>query len=112
MKRKSGRMVFLMYNIKIDTEKYLYLIEARDKIKFLRGTSSINQLHTAVQAVLDTQCLNVDWSGPVQPIELKDVQKCLSNWCLAVPVQLGHPSKALIRKAYSIFRAARPLSDH
>ena len=65
IKRKSERIVFLMYNIKLDTEKYLYLIEARDKIKFLRGTSSINQLHTAVQAVLDKKCLNVDWSSPV-----------------------------------------------
>ena len=105
-------MVFLIYNIKLNTEKYLYLIEARDKIKFLQGTSSINQLHTVVQAVLDTKFLNVDCSSTVQPIELQDVQKCLSNWCHAVPVQLGYPSQALILKGYSMFRAARPLSDH
>ena len=46
-------MVFLMYNIQLDTEKYLYLIEARDKIKFPRGTTRISQLNTEFQAVLD-----------------------------------------------------------
>ena len=46
-------MVFLMYNIQLDTAKYLYLIEERDKIQCLRGTASINQLNTAFQAVLD-----------------------------------------------------------
>ena len=73
MKKKSaGRMVFLMYNIKLDTEKDLYLIEARDTIKCLRGTASINQLNISVQEVLDPHCLTVDWFSPVQPMDLLD----------------------------------------
>ena len=52
-------MAFLMYNIQLNEAKYLYLIEARDEIQCLRGTSSINQLNKAVQEVLDPQCLKV-----------------------------------------------------
>ena len=102
----------LIYNVKIDTAKYSYLIEARDKVKCLRGTASINQLNKAVQSVLDPQCLTVDWSGPVQPMDLQDNWKGLSNWFLAGPVQWLTPCQELLLKWYLLFRAARPLSEH
>ena len=84
-------MFLLMCTIQIDTEKYLYLIEARYKIQCLRGITSINQLKKAVQAVLDSQCLNFKWSGPFQPMDFQNNWKCLFNWCLAGPVQWVTP---------------------
>ena len=100
-----------MYNIQLDTAKYLYLIEARDKIQCLRGTASINHLNTAVQAVVDPQCLNDKWEGPLQLMDFQNNWKGLSNWFLAGPVQWVTPSQALLLKWYSLFRAARPLSN-
>ena len=104
-------MVFLIYNIQLDMAKYFYLIEARDKIQCLRGTASINQLKTAVQKVLDPQCFNVELSGPLQPMDMQNNWKGLSNWYLADPVQWVTLGQALLLKWYPWLRASRTLSD-